>query len=136
MDSCAAPMWTVLDADPKLERGFKESFRAQSADPKKEKCSSHISRQVMSASASCCAGVQFIEVEHSEKSFAAPKLVYRDGADLLSEIREIAVDSGSTLSLTSSPLNCRECVPVNFKINWQRRKLQWTLNINVSRHIM
>ena len=81
------------------------------------------SRQVIAASASCCAEVEFIEIEYSEKSYAAPKMLYRDGADLLSEIREAVIDSGSTLTLTNSPLNCRDFIPVDFKIQLAKKKI-------------
>ena len=78
MHSRTAPMWTVLNSDPKHEREFMNSFMAQSADLEDKMSSSYISRQVIAASASCCAEVEFIEIEYSEKSYAAPKMLYHD----------------------------------------------------------
>ena len=63
MHSRTAPMWTVLNSDPKHEREFMNSFMAQSADLEDETSSSYISRQVMIAAlASCCAELEFIEI--------------------------------------------------------------------------
>ena len=56
--------------------------------------------QVMQASASCSARIQFIEIQYSEKPFAASRLLHREAADLLSETLDVVVDRGSTLTLT------------------------------------
>ena len=44
MHSRTAPMWTVLNSDPKHEREFMNSFMAQSADLEDKMSSSYISR--------------------------------------------------------------------------------------------
>ena len=46
MHSRTAPMWTVLNSDPKHEREFMDSFMAQSADLEDKMSSSYISRQL------------------------------------------------------------------------------------------
>ena len=57
----------------------------------------------------------------SHKTFAAPKLLFKDGDDLLSGTEDVVVDSGSTMTLTSGPLNCRECKPVKTRIQLAKK---------------
>ena len=49
-------------------------------------------------------------------SFAAPHAIYQEGHNLLDEVKEVVMDSGSTTTLTSSSHNCENCVPINIKI--------------------
>ena len=63
--------------------------------------------QVMEASASC----YFAEVIEmlSENHVAFPAMILKSGDDLLSDTQDAVVDSCSTLTLTGSPLNCKDC---------------------------
>jgi len=65
-------------------------------------------KQVMSASR-----FQSAEIVDctSHKTFALPKLIYKDGDNLLSLVQDAVVDSGSTMTITGTPINCRDCKP-------------------------
>ena len=45
----------------------------------------------------------------SENHVAFPAMILKSGDDLLSDTQDAVVDSGSTLTLTGSPLNCKDC---------------------------
>jgi hypothetical protein len=49
-------------------------------------------------------------------SFAAPHAIYQEGHNLLDEVKEAVLDSGSTTTLTSSSQNCENCEPISVKI--------------------
>lgn len=75
--------------------------------------------QVMEASASC----YFAEVIEmlSENHVAFPAMILKSGDDLLSDTQDAVVDSGSTLTLTGSPLNCKDCEPVSTSIQLAKK---------------
>ena len=70
--------------------------------------------QVIQASfLGCAKRKQYVS---KEMSFAAPHAIYQEGHNLLDEVKEVVMDSGSTTTLTSSSHNCENCVPINIKI--------------------
>ena len=113
----ATPMWTFagtpVEHDMSTWTGS-VSYRAQLM-------SSHIpeSSQVIEASSSWYLA-EVIEMS-SEKCFAFPTVSYQDGDDLLSDVQDDVIDSGSTLTLTGTPLNCRNCEPVTMSIQLAKK---------------
>jgi len=75
-------------------------------------------KQVMSASR-----FQSAEIVDctSHKTFALPKLIYKDGDNLLSLVQDAVVDSGSTMTITGTPINCRDCKPVKVQIQLAKK---------------
>ena len=49
-------------------------------------------------------------------SFAAPHAIYQEGHNLLDEVKEVVLDSGSTTTLTSTSHNCEICEPISVQI--------------------
>ena len=75
--------------------------------------------QVMDALASC----YFAEVIKMllENLVAFPAMIHKSGDDLLSDTQDAVLDSRSTLTLTGSPLNCKDCIPVSTSIQLTKK---------------
>jgi len=85
-------------------------------NPDESNVEEQVCDQVVQASSRCCACIEIL----SQKTYAAPQLLFKDGDDL-SGTEDVVVDSGSTMTLTSGPLNCRECKPVKTKIQLAKK---------------
>ena len=73
---------------------------------------SRLPKQVIPASLRRCATF----VATTEMSFAAPHAIYQEGHNLLDEVKEVVLDSGSTTTLTSTSHNCENREPISVKI--------------------
>ena len=111
------PMWEFMSDAPPHHSCCDGDILITVVDPKHE-LGAHSyanlgpSQEVISASSRECATRNGATV----MSFAAPHAIYQEGHNLLDEVKEVVLDSGSTSALTSSSQNCENCEPISVKI--------------------
>ena len=81
---------------------------------KSGKITKPVAHQVIIASTNSCV----CEIIH-QKAYLAP--LFQDGNDILSDTQEVVVDSGSTMTLTGSSRNCKNCKPTNVKFQLAKK---------------
>ena len=112
----ANPLWEYADECCSIPSNVGDIL-ITAVDPEQEPMAlrtayTGLPEQVIPASLRGCASCDAA----TEMSFAAPHAIYHEGHNLLDEVKEAVLDSGSTTTLTSSSQNCENCEPISVKI--------------------